>query len=110
VNATGGSNTYIGYQAGYAATGSGNTMIGAGLSGATGSNQLRISTGSGTQIYSDAGNSISVYNMFIPKLDTAANITGTASPVAGMMAYDTTGNQIVFYNGSAWQKVSFTAL
>jgi hypothetical protein len=85
-------------------------MIGAGLSGATGSNQLRISTGSGTQLYSDAGNSISVYNMFIPKLDTAANITGTASPVAGMIAYDTTGNQIVFYNGSAWQKVSFTAL
>ncbi len=76
----------------------GNTFLGTGLSGATGSNQLRISTGSGTQLYSDADKSISVYNMFIPKKDTAANITGTATPVAGMMAYDTTGNQIVFYN------------
>ena len=99
-------NTYLGYSAGKSATGTGNTFVGAGLSGATGTNQLRISSGSGTQIYANGAVSTSVFNPFILKKDTTAGITGTASPVAGMMMYDTTQNVLAFYNGSAWRKLN----
>ena len=109
-NTTGSSSTYIGYQAGYAATGSGNTFVGVGLSGATGSNQLLISSGSGTQLYADGTASIRVYNMFIPKVDTTAGITGTASPVAGMLAWSSNDNHYAFYNGTAWRKLNDSAL
>jgi hypothetical protein len=109
-NATGSNNTLLGDQAGYAATGSGNTFVGAGLSGATGSNQLRISSGSGTQIYADGTASIRVYNMFIPKVDTTAGITGTAAPVAGMLAWSSDDNHYAFYNGSTWRKLNDSAI
>jgi hypothetical protein len=85
-------------------------MLGTGLSGATGSNQLRISTGSGTQLYADGADSIRVYNMFIPKVDTTAGITGTVAPVAGMLAWSSDSNHYAFYNGTAWRKLNDSAI
>ena len=107
VNATGG-----------ITTGSYNVIIGNDLDqyknalfSQTGSNNIYIADGQGNlRIKFDGAVSGQVYTPFILDKDTTAGITGIAAPVAGMMMYDTDQNVIAFYNGSGWQKLSFTAL
>ena len=37
---------------------------------------------------------------------TTAEINALASPQAGDIVYNTTLNQVCFYNGTAWQKIT----
>jgi len=46
----------------------------------------------------------------VPRNATTTEINAISSPDTGAMVYNTTLNTICFYNGSAWQKVSHTAM
>ncbi len=46
----------------------------------------------------------------VPRNATTAEINAISAPDTGAMVYNTTLNTICFYNGSAWQKVSHTAM
>ena len=43
---------------------------------------------------------------FLPPRMTNAQITSIASPATGLMAYSTTDNLIVYYNGGSWMKIT----
>jgi len=43
---------------------------------------------------------------FLPPRMTNAQITGITSPATGLMAYSTTENLIVYYNGTNWMKIT----
>jgi len=43
---------------------------------------------------------------FLPPRMTNAQITSIASPATGLMAYSTTDNLIVYYNGNNWMKIT----
>jgi hypothetical protein len=43
---------------------------------------------------------------FLPPRMTNAQITSIATPATGLMAYSTTDNLIVYYNGSNWMKIT----
>jgi hypothetical protein len=47
---------------------------------------------------------------FLPPRMTNAQITAIASPAAGLVVYSTTALTLAFYNGTAWRKVTDTAL
>ena len=47
---------------------------------------------------------------FLPPRMTDAQITAIASPAAGLVVYSTTALTLAFYNGTAWRKVTDTAL
>ena len=115
-NLTGGTgkHTIIGYNTGLGLTGgTANTILGSNISGLTGdlSNNILLSDGDGNvRLQFDGATAGYVYTPFVPKKDTAANINSIASPVAGMIMYDTTNNTLDLYNGSSWQPVSTTSV
>jgi len=47
--------------------------------------------------------------VLLPRM-TTTQINAISSPATGLMAYNTTLNQICFYNGTAWRKVTDTAM
>jgi hypothetical protein len=63
--------------------------------------------GINTQPVASAALEISATNQgFLPPRMTNTQITGITSPATGLMAYSTTDNLIVYYNGSNWMKIT----
>ena len=63
--------------------------------------------GVNTQPVASAALEISATNQgFLPPRMTNAQITSIASPATGLMAYSTTDNLIVYYNGGSWMKIT----
>lgn len=122
---TGNRNTAIGRLAGATSTGSDNVLIGysAGYNDTT-SNKLHIGvTAANTLIYGkfdtgqvainaqtvDASAALDVPSTtkgFLPPRMTTTQINAISSPATGLMVYNTTLNQMCFYNGSGWRKIT----
>ncbi len=47
---------------------------------------------------------------FLPPRMTTTQVNAISSPATGLVVYNTTLNQICFYNGTAWRKVTDTAM
>jgi hypothetical protein len=122
---SGANNTVIGSQSGSAlgiTTGSNNTIIGAGVNGlaTTLANNIVIADGAGNQrINANSSGSVGIgtgvtiaasarleitsttQGVLFPRMTTAQK-TAIVSPAAGLQVYDTTLNQMSYYNGTTW--------
>jgi hypothetical protein len=111
-NLTGGTgkHTIIGVNTAAGLTGgSANTILGANITGLTGtlSNNILLADGDGNvRIQVDGATAAYVNTPLVLKKDTAANIEAIASPTGGTLMYDTTNNTVDLYNGTAWVPVS----
>ena len=122
---SGANNTVIGSQSGSAlgiTTGSNNTIIGAGVNGlaTTLANNIVIADGAGNQrINANSSGSVGIgtgvtiaasarleitsttQGVLFPRMTTAQK-TAIGTPAAGLQVYDTTLNQMSYFNGTTW--------
>lgn len=88
----------------------GGGIFGIGLSGSAASPAGRIGIGTSSPNASAILDLTSTtQGLLLPRM-TNAQILAIASPAAGLTVYNTDLNQICFYNGTAWQKVTNSAM